>query len=348
MDRPHRGRRDGERALTAPEDLVVLGTPVFGGPLPPPAIGRIEEVGARFVQLSRDGRVHVEAEAAADPFASARVLFRGGMPAAVLDHVVGRCPNLEWIHSYSAGVERVATPLVRSRGLTVTNGRGVFSRPIAEYLVMMLLAVQRRLPQLLELQRERTWQPLPGRELAGITVGIVGFGSIGAEVASLLAPFGTPVLATRRHPERGAAEHPNVELLALSQLHELLRRSDAVLVTVPLTDETAGLIGAAELQEMKEGAWLFNIARGRLVDEIALRRALEAGWIGGAVLDVFTEEPLPADSPLYDAPNVIITPHTSWASDRVLDRSLDLFVDNLRRFTTAQPLRNVVDLEAGY
>lgn len=279
---------------------------------------------------------------------AARVLFRGGMPAAVLDHVVGRSPNLAWIHSYSAGVERVATPLVRERGLLVTNGRGVFSRPIAEYLVMMLLAVQRRLPQLLELQRERTWQPLPGRELAGVTVGIVGFGSIGAEVARLLQPFGTAIIATRRHPERGAGEHPNVEILGFDQLDELLRRSDAVFVTAPLTAETAGLIGAHELQEMKEGAWLYNIARGRLVDEIALRRALEAGWIGGAVLDVFTEEPLPADSPLYDAPNVVITPHTSWASDRVLDRSLDLFVDNLGRFVSGEPLRNLVDLEAGY
>ena len=160
--------------------------------------------GARFVQLSRDGRVHVEADDDSSALEAARVLFRGGMPASVLDHVVGRSPNLEWIHSYSAGVERVATPLVRSRGLTVTNGRGVFSRPIAEYLVMMLLAVQRRLPQLLELQRERTWQPLPGRELAGITLGIVGFGSIGAELARLLAPFGTPIIATRRHPERGS------------------------------------------------------------------------------------------------------------------------------------------------
>lgn len=302
----------------------------------------------RFVQLSRDGRVHDEGDASHGSLEHARVLFRGGMPAAVLDHVVGRAPRLEWIHSYSAGVERVATSLVRSRGLIVTNGRGVFSRPIAEYLVMMLLAIQRRLPQLLELQRERTWQPLPGRELASITVGIVGFGSIGAEVASMLAPFGTPIIATRRHPERGAGEHPNVELLALDQLDELLRRSDAVLVTAPLTEETAGLIGAHELQEMKEGAWLFNIARGRLVDEVALRRALEAGWIGGAVLDVFTEEPLPPESPLYETPNVIITPHTSWASDRVLDRSLDLFVDNLHRFTAGRPLRNVVDLEAGY
>ena len=138
--------------------------------------------------------------------ASARVLLRGGVPASVLDHIIARAPRLEWIHSFSAGVDRVATPAVRERGLVVTNARGVFSRPIAEYVVMMCLAIARRLPQLLELQRERTWQPLRGTELGGMTVGIVGFGSIGSEIASLLAPFEATVLATRRHPERGAGD----------------------------------------------------------------------------------------------------------------------------------------------
>jgi phosphoglycerate dehydrogenase-like enzyme len=266
----------------------------------------------------------------------------------VLDHIVGRAPRLRWIHSVAAGVDRVTTPAVRERGLTVTNARGVFSRPIAEYVVMMCLAIARRLPQLLELQRERTWQPLSGRELAELTVGIVGFGSIGAEVARLLEPFGSRVIATRRHPDRGAGEAPNVELLGLDRLDELLRASDVVVVAAPLTDETAGLIGAEQLQEMREDAWLINIARGRLIDELALRRALESGWIGGAVLDVFTEEPLPPESPLYRTPNLVITPHTSWSSQNVADRSIDLFVENLRRYRAGEPLRNVVDLEAGY
>jgi phosphoglycerate dehydrogenase-like enzyme len=121
-----------------------------------------------------------------------------------------------------------------------------------------------------------------------------------------------------------------------------------VVIAAPLTDETAGLIGAAELQEMPGHAWLVNIARGRLVDERALRGALSAGWIGGAVLDVFEEEPLPAESPLYDTPNLIITPHTSWSSDLVVERSIDLFVANLERYLAGQPLENLVDLEAGY
>jgi len=268
------------------------------------------------------------------------------MPASVLDHLVGRLPQLRWIHSASAGVDRITTPLVRERGLTVTNARGVFSRPIAEYVVMMSLAIARRLPQLLELQRERTWQPLRGRELSELTIGIIGYGSIGDEVARLVTPFGCRITATRRHPERGGAD--GVELFGLDQLHEVLRASDIVVVAAPLTEETAGLIGAEQLAEMREDAWLINIARGRLIDELALRRALESGWIGGAVLDVFSEEPLSPESPLYRTPNLIITPHTSWASDRVVERTVELFVDNLRAFRVGEPMRNVVDVAAGY
>jgi phosphoglycerate dehydrogenase-like enzyme len=309
-------------------------------------IGRIEAVdGVRVVLVSPDGRVHDDREA---ELSEAEVLLRGGIPASVLDHLLARAPKVRWIHSVSAGIDRVATPTVRARGLTVTNARGVFSRPIAEYVVMMMLAIARQLPQLLELQRERTWQPLRGRELSEMTLGIVGFGSIGSEVARLLAPFGTRILATRRRPERGAGDAANVELHGLDELELVLKASDVVLIALPLTEETAGMIGVAQLQQMREHAWLMNIARGRLIDDMALRRALEAGWIGGAVLDVFAEEPLPPDSPLYGTPHLIITPHTSWSSRRVADRSIELFVDNLRRFVAGEPLTNVVDLEAGY
>ena len=300
----------------------------------------------RCERIAADGHIHGDADDSV--FDEADILLLGAVPASVLDHVVSRAPRLRWIHSASAGVDRISTPAVRERGLVVTNARGVFSRPIAEYVVMMSLAIARRLPQLLELQRERTWQPLRGRELSELTVGIVGYGSIGAEVARLLRPFGCRVIATRRHPERGAREDDGVELFGLDDLREVLHASDIVVVAAPLTDETAGMIGAEQLAEMREDAWLINIARGRLIDELALRRALESGWIGGAVLDVFSEEPLSPDSPLYRTPNVVITPHTSWASDRVIERTVDLFIDNLRRDRAGEPLRNVVDLEAGY
>jgi phosphoglycerate dehydrogenase-like enzyme len=324
----------------------VLATPVFGAPLSPDTVARIEAVpGVAVTQISRDGLAHGDAEAA---LAEAEVLLRGGIAATVLDHVIERAPSLRWVHSISAGVDKVVTPLSRHRGLVVTNARGVFSRPIAEYVVMMCLVVARRLPQLLDLQRERTWQPLRGSELGGLTVGIVGYGSIGREVARLLEPFGTRIVATRRRPEQGSEGLANVEVWGVDRLDELLRTADVVVIAAPLTDETTGLIGAAQLQSMPGHAWVINIARGRLIDEVALRRALAAGWIGGAVLDVFDEEPLPPDSPLYETPNLIITPHTSWSSDRVLARSIDLFVANLERYLADQPLENQVDLEAGY
>jgi phosphoglycerate dehydrogenase-like enzyme len=309
-------------------------------------VARIEAVpGVHVTQISRDGLTHADADAV---LAEAEILLRGQIAASVLDHVIERAPNLRWIHSISAGVDRVATPLARQRGLQVTNARGVFSRPIAEYVVLMALAIARRLPQLLDLQRERTWQPLRGSELGGLTVGVVGYGSIGMEVARLLEPFGTRVVATRRRPELGSGGLANVEVWGTDRLHDLLRAADVVVIAAPLTDETAGLIGAAELQEMPGHGWLINIARGRLVDETALRRALVNGWIGGAVLDVFDEEPLPAESPLYDTPNLVITPHTPWSSDRVIERSIDLFVANLERYLAGDPLENLVDLEAGY
>jgi phosphoglycerate dehydrogenase-like enzyme len=341
MDRAHRGGR------TLSEPSTVLATPILGAPLSRELVARIEAVdGVRCARIASDGRIHGDADESV--FTDADILLLGAVPASVLDHVVARAPRLRWIHSASAGVDRISTAIVRERGLVVTNARGVFSRPIAEYVVMMSLAIARRLPQLLELQRERTWQPLRGRELAELTVGIIGYGSIGEEVARLLQPFGCRIVATRRHPERGASDAVNVELFGLDDLGEVLRDSDIVVVAAPLTDETAGLIGAEQLAVMREDAWLINIARGRLIDELALRRALESGWIGGAVLDVFSEEPLSPDSPLYSTPNLIITPHTSWASDRVIERSVELFIDNLRRDRAGEPLRNLVDLAAGY
>jgi phosphoglycerate dehydrogenase-like enzyme len=341
LDRPD----GGVDALSG--QTTVLATPVLGTQLSRELVARIEAVeGVHCERITADGRVHGDAGESA--FEEAEVLLLGAVAASSLDHLVGRTPRLRWIHSASAGVDRISTSIVRERGLIVTNARGVFSRPIAEYVVMMSLAIARRLPQLLELQRERTWQPLRGRELSELTVGIVGYGSIGEEVARLLRPFGCRIVATRRHLERGAGDVENVELFGLDELSEVLRMSDLIVVAAPLTDETAGLIGAEQLAEMREDAWLINIARGRLIDELALRRALESGWIGGAVLDVFSEEPLSPESPLYHTPNLLITPHTSWASDRVVERTVELFIDNLRRHLAGEPLRNLVDLEAGY
>jgi phosphoglycerate dehydrogenase-like enzyme len=301
--------------------------------------------GSRLVSVSLEGLADA-------PVDDVEVLLRGPLPARVFDRLITRCPRLIWVHSATAGVERVLTPSAEGRGLVITNARGVFSTPIAEYVIMMILAVARRLPQLLELQRERTWQPLEAREMHDVTIGIVGLGSIGRAVAGLATAFGSRVIATRRRPDATDGPHgalpESVEVLAADALPELLARSDFVVLALPLTSETEDLFDEAMLARMKPGSWLINVARGRLVDERALVRALREGPLRGAVLDTLRDEPLDPASPLYEIPNLILTPHTSWTSGRVLDRSIDLFCENLTRFREGQPLHNAVDPRLGY
>jgi phosphoglycerate dehydrogenase-like enzyme len=309
--------------------------------------------GARLVTIGFDG--HPDG-----PLDDVEVMLRGRLPAETFDRLLARAPSLRWVHSATAGVERVLTPASRERGIVITNARGVFSRPIAEYVMLMILSAARRLPQLLELQAERTWQPLESRELRDVTVGIVGLGSIGRAVGALATAFGCRVIATRRRPDAGtdaadgAGDDPFLGTLMLDRvlppehLPELLAESDFVVLAAPLTDDTRGLLGEAAFGAMKPGAWVINVARGELVDDRALARALTDGRLGGAVLDTFREEPLPPTSPLYDLPNLVITPHTSWSSTRVLDRSVGLFCDNLRNYAAGRPLVNVVDPSAGY
>jgi phosphoglycerate dehydrogenase-like enzyme len=308
--------------------------------------------GARIVTLSREGLTD-------EPVEDVEVLLRGWLSSDAFDRLLARAPRLNYVHSASAGVERALTPAARERGLVITNARGVFSRPIAEYVLMMILAVSRRLPGLLELQRERTWQPLEGVELRDVTVGIVGLGSIGRAVGALATAFGCRVVAVRRHSDVSPVLASDDESRSLGEvmldrvggpesMPQLLSESDFVVLAAPLTPETEDMIDEGALAMMKSSAWLINVARGRLVDERALLDALRAGRIGGAVLDTFREEPLPPTSAFYDLPNVIVTPHTSWSSGRVLDRSVELFCDNLRRYAAGEPLLNVVDPTAGY
>lgn len=297
--------------------------------------------GSRLVSVSAEGL----ADGSLD---DVEVLLSGFLGPGALERVVARSPDLRWIHSASAGVERVCA-LARSRGgIAVTNARGVFSRPVAEYVAMMVLAVCRRLPQLAELQREKTWQPLEGRELRDVTVGVVGLGSMGREVAAVLVTLGARVVATRRRAD-GEPPPAGVEVLGGADvLAALLAASDFVVLAVPLTRDTDGLIGADEIAVMRSDAWLVNVSRGRLVDEAALRRGLEEGRLGGAVLDAFRDEPLTPGSPFWSMPNVLVTPQTSWSTDRVLDRSIDLFCENLARYRRGEPLTNRVDVDAGY
>ena len=311
----------------------------------PPAIALSPILSARYRRRDLDAiaaaapgsrLVSVSLEGLADgDLSDVEVLLRGPLPTIVFDRLLSRCPRLRWVHSATAGVERVLTPAAIERGLLITNARGVFSAPIAEYVLMMILAVTRRLPQLLELQRERTWQPLEANELADVTVGVIGMGSIGRRVEELAAAFGANVIGVTRSSSD-------------EELGAVLGRSDFIVLALPLTPDTQEMFDADLLAKVKPGAWLINVARGRLVDERALVRALREGPLGGAVLDTFVEEPLPPSSVFYELPNAIVTPHTSWSSARALDRSVDLFCENLRRYTRGEELLNLVDPRVGY
>jgi phosphoglycerate dehydrogenase-like enzyme len=362
-DEPRRAAGPGSGVGGAPTAIAL--SPILSARYRSRDLDRIRDAasGARIVTLSREGLTD-------EPVDDVEVLLRGWLSSDAFDRLLARAPRLNWVHSASAGVERALTPAARERGLVITNARGVFSRPIAEYVLMMILATSRRLPGLLELQRERTWQPLEGVELRDVTVGIVGLGSIGRAVGALATAFGCRVVAVRRRSEQGsgsshaadsagAATSGRGEELSFGELMldrvggpetlpELLGESDFVVLAAPLTPETEDMIDAAALAAMKPTAWLINVARGRLIDERALLNALRDGSIGGAILDTFRDEPLQPSSPFYDLSNVIVTPHTSWSSGRVLDRSVELFCDNLRRYAAGEPLLNVVDPAAGY
>jgi phosphoglycerate dehydrogenase-like enzyme len=273
-------------------------------------------------------------------------------------------PNLKWIQGHFAGVEHfLEQPLPRSVVLTTMSG--VHAPNMAEYILMMMLAFAYRLPTMIEYQHKSDWPKervslfMP-KELNTATLGIVGYGSIGRETARLAKAFGMRVLAAKRDVSQvneSGWQLPNVgdatarfvdQLYSTQQLHSMLSECDFVAMTVPLTAETHKMIGAAEFRSMKRDAVIINVARGGVIDEAALIDALQNKIIGGAGLDVFEQEPLPIDSPLWQMPNVLISPHTSGFTPHYNERAMSLFAENLRRYLNNEPLLNVVDMNKGY
>ncbi len=257
-------------------------------------------------------------------------------------------PRLKWVQLTSAGADRLLNSGMIEGGIVVTTVSGLHATPIGEYVLCVMLMFAKGAPGFLRAQGRHEWlRYMPG-ELRGATVGVVGMGHIGEEVARLSKAFGCRVVATRRSVTRPASDATADELLPPSALHHLLAQSDYVVLAVPLTAETRGLIGEAELRAMKPTAVLVNIARGPVVDESALIAALREGRIAGAALDVFEREPLPADSPLWDMDNVVVSPHISGGTEIYNERAVGIFADNLRRYLRGEPLRNVVDPARGY
>ncbi|MDE3007326.1 MAG: D-2-hydroxyacid dehydrogenase [Gemmatimonadota bacterium] len=298
--------------------------------------------------------------------ADAEVYFGYGIPAELLDAGKG----LRWVHSGAAGVGSSLTPTMVESSVVFTNSAGVHAPPMAETVLAMLLHFTRGLDLAGESQRRREWSTdpfyvagAPLRELSSMTVGIVGFGGIGREVARRVASLGARVIAVKRNPARpgeanlepvagGGVLGSRIEMVwGESGLDAVYRECDAIVVAAPDTPETRGMIDERAFGRMKPGAIVLNVARGRLVDEDALIVALTEGRIRGAGLDVFTREPLPSESPLWGFPSVVITPHVSAVTRGFWRRETDLITRNLDRYLRERPLdewENVVDKKAGY
>ncbi len=314
-------------------------------------LGRADSPHLRALErLPGDVLVHFAAD---DPLMSrlapaAEVVFCDFPYARALASHFGEMRALRWIHSLAAGVDHLLFPALVESDVVLTNGRGAYSRALAEFAIAGALHFAKDVPRLQRQQRAAAWTPYDMEELAGKTLGIVGYGEIGRATAALAKAFGMRVLALRRRPERSTGDSNVDEVLSAERLRELLGRSDYVVVAAPLTPQTRGLVGKAELAALKPTAVLINVGRGPIVDEAALVEALEAGRIRGAALDVFEVEPLPAASPLYRLDNVLVSPHTADHVAGWLEKAVRVFVENVERRRRGEPLANVVDKRAGY
>jgi phosphoglycerate dehydrogenase-like enzyme len=262
--------------------------------------------------------------------------------------------ELRWIHAPTAAVHQLLFPELAKSDVVLTNAHEVHGPVVAEHVIALIFALAKKIPQAARLQQKRAWGqdamwnegPRP-REVAGATLGLIGLGSIGRRVARMASVLGMRVIAVREHPEKEKPEGI-AAVYVLPQINDLLSQSDYVVLAAPLTEATRGLINADRLRAMRRNAYLINVGRGPQVNEAALADALRSHGIAGAALDVFEQEPLPKESPLWDLENLLITPHTAGLTEKLWQRHYALFSENLRRYLAREPLLFIVDKHKGY
>jgi phosphoglycerate dehydrogenase-like enzyme len=266
--------------------------------------------------------------------------------APLPDELVQNMTNLKWLHVTRGGVNTYLTPSVKSRPIQVTGSKGIHGSAFSEFALACILAFAKKLPDCMEAQRERKWQRLQPIEIEGRTLGIIGLGTVGNELARKAKALGMRVLATKRT----STERPDYidELGAPEFLPDLLAQSDYVVLLLASVPSTFNIIGENELRRMKQTAYLINLTGGRAIEESLLIRALKERWIAGAALDAFAKQPLPPDSELWNLPNVMITPRIAGITSQKWSALLPIFQENLRRFISGELLKNLVDKELGY
>ena len=296
----------------------------------------------------RLGELRAQAPALTDAQRKALARVQVALAIDLPFDVATLAPHLRWVQAVGAGTAQLQTAGLGDAGIRLTSAAGVNAVGIAEFVVARLLGHWKHVDALGDAQRRHAWEPVYGRQLAGSTIGLIGLGEINAAVATRLQAFGVRVLATRRSATPGATA-PDVDVLfPPASLHQMLAECDAVVAAVPETPETIGMVDAPAFAAMSEGAFFCNVGRGSLVDEPALIEALTSGHLAGAALDVASVEPLPSDDPLWDAPNLVLSPHSAASPGAMFVNLLDRFSDNLHRYLTGEPLHHEVDLDRGY
>ena len=265
---------------------------------------------------------------------------------AVPDELVQRMVNLKWLHVTRGGVYVYLTPTVKARPIHVTGSKGIHGTVFSEFALAAIFMLAKKMPECIEAQRQKKWRNLQPIEVEGKTVGIIGLGTVGDELARKAKALGMRVIATKR---TNMAKPDYIDELGTPEyLPGLLAESDYVVLLLASVPSTFNIIGEKELRLLKPSAYLINLTGGRTVEEKLLVRALKEKWFAGAVLDAFERQPLPEDSELWDLPNVIITPRIAGITSEKWPPLLPIFRDNLRRFVTGAPLNNLVDKELGY
>jgi phosphoglycerate dehydrogenase-like enzyme len=302
-------------------------------------------------RLPSDTRIIVSADPAklAEAAPEADVILNGEFKdPRLLKSTFPLATRVRWVHNLSAGVEHVLSPEIIASPVPLTNGRGVFRRPLAEWAVGAMLYFLYDYRRLVRQQEAGVWADFDIEELGDKVIGIVGYGEIGRAVAERAKPFGCEIVALRRKPENSAGDPLIDRAYGPGRIDEMLAVCDFVVACAPATPETRGLIGATQIAALKSSAIVINIGRGPVIDEAALVAALESNKIRGAALDVFTVEPLPPGHAFYKLQNVLLSPHSADHTAGWRDRAVQCFLDNFARFAKGEPLENVVDKHAGY
>ncbi len=309
---------------------------VYYGDLSEALVQHIRDVSERIeVAVVNDDKSALEA------FVDAEVVF-----GKFNKELFSAAKRLRWVQTKGAGVDGLLFPEFIESTVALTSASGIHGTQISEMIVAMMLVFTKQLHKFMRYKFEAKWQPHTPDELAGKTLGIIGLGSIGSETAKKAKCLGMKVIALKKHPDK----KPDYvdEIIDSEGFDRLLRQSDFIVLTLPLTGETRHMVGEEQLRSMNPRAYVINMGRGALIDTNALLKALKEGWIAGAGLDVFENEPLPTDSELWKLDNVLITPHVAGASPYYDERAVEVFCDNLKRYIEGKPLRNVVDKKAGY